>query len=200
MAIRESLTFAPGVGVLSYAIAKRYPNAKIVCVEINPAYVEVGRKLVPEAEWICADVTDRETMSALGRFHSAISNPPFGRVASFKSKQSAFYSGGEAEFKVIDIASEVAEFGVFIIPQQSAGFAYSGVQCYERNPSDKYNKFARDTGIELDVGLGIDTSVEAYQEWKGVSPRVEIASADFSERSIEAQTQAPQTDLFAMEA
>lgn len=31
---------------------------ELVCVELNPRYVEVGHKVLPEAEWICGDIFD----------------------------------------------------------------------------------------------------------------------------------------------
>jgi hypothetical protein len=52
---------------------------ELTCVEINPRYFEVGRKLLPEARWINADVFDWRTLD-LGRYDVAIANPPFGRV------------------------------------------------------------------------------------------------------------------------
>lgn len=184
-----------GIGILAYAILRRYPDAKVVCVEINPEYVEIGKRLVPEAEWYCMDVTDVCRLKALGGFHCAISNPPFGRVASFKGKGSPAYRGGEAEYKVIDVAGVIANYGIFIVPQQSSGFRYSGVQCYERNESDKYKKFCADTGLRLDVGMGIDTSCEGYGGWKGVKPSVELVCVDFHEREIEEDVE--QFELFA---
>ena len=185
-----------GIGVLAYATLRRYPKAKLVCVELNPEYVKVGRKLVPQAEWICGDVTDSALMESLGRFDAAISNPPFGRVRSFRNSQSPVYTGGEAEFKVIDVASRIATDGVFIVPQQSAGFAYSGVQTYDSKPSAKYQRFSDETGIALDIGIGIDTSYPDYGSFKGVNVRVELACASFSE----CQLTKTQSDLFAMEA
>ena len=52
-----------GIGVLSYAAQLECSDrsrcyADITCVELNPHYVEVGKKVVPEATWICADVLD----------------------------------------------------------------------------------------------------------------------------------------------
>lgn len=46
--------------------------ADITCVELNPHYVEVGKKVVPEATWICADVLDPFLPDLLGQFDFAI--------------------------------------------------------------------------------------------------------------------------------
>lgn len=188
-----------GIGMLSYCALHRNPGSRVVCIEINPEYVEVGRKLVPEAEWHCIDVMDLEALRALGPFDAALSNPPFGRVATFSGKHGPRYSGGEAEYKVIEIAAEIARRGAFIIPQQSAPFKYSGVQCHEFNATEKYQRFAEQTAIQLDSNIGIDTST--YEGWKGVSPTVEVVCSDFDERELAPATKAielQQSDLFAV--
>lgn len=75
-----------GIGALAYWLAK-YPwgadgPTEVVCVEINPAFVEIGKKLVPEATWICGNVFDVLDMG-LGHFDHAVANPPFGRTARY---------------------------------------------------------------------------------------------------------------------
>ena len=55
---------------------------------------------------------------SLGRFDGTISNPLFGRVRSFRGSEVPVYTGGEAEYKVIDVASRMATAGVFIVAQQ----------------------------------------------------------------------------------
>lgn len=47
---------------------------------------------------------------------------------------------------------------------------------------DEYARFHRVTGIELESNCGIDTSYYDDQ-WHGVSPRVEVVLADFTEVS-----------------
>lgn len=48
-----------GIGNLAFHAIDRYEQGRdrghslIVCVELNPDYVEVGKKIVPEAVWIC---------------------------------------------------------------------------------------------------------------------------------------------------
>ncbi|MEM6617579.1 MAG: hypothetical protein AAF619_13740, partial [Pseudomonadota bacterium] len=49
-------------------------ETELVCVEINPAFVEIGKKMIPEATWICADVFDVLDIE-LGHFDCAVSNP-----------------------------------------------------------------------------------------------------------------------------
>lgn len=172
-----------GIGMLSYAVwcrsAWNEKRARITCVEQNPDYVAVGKKLLPEATWICADVFDVLDMN-LGHFEGAVSNPPFGAVQR-GGRHAPGYTGNTFEYHVIDIASQLADYGTFIVPQMSAGFKYSGARTYTRDTSGRAVEFQDATGLHLDVGCGVDT--EFYRkEWKGVSPLCEIVCVDFTER------------------
>lgn len=168
-----------GIGTLAFAVAHRRsyngPAPKITCVEVNPAYVAVGKKLLPEATWINANIGD--VWRDLGSFDCAIANPPFGRTGGAKL-QSPIYSGADFEYKIIDIASHLASCGAFIIPQGSAPFRYSGVQCYQRSEPKKWKRFFAETGIDMDCGIGVDTSFHR-DGWKTSAPITEIVTCDF---------------------
>lgn len=175
-----------GIGILSYFIYHRSrwgrSLAEVTCVEANPRYVAVGRKLLPEARWINADVFDwrdwwRGELDG-GMFNIAIANPPFGRVR--RNGSGPRYRGGEFEFHVIDIAAEMADRGAFIVPQQSAPFRYSGSQCFERKKDGRGIEFERRTGFDLTSGVGIDTALYK-DEWKDTSIICEIVCCDFTE-------------------
>ena len=109
--------------------------------------MEVGKKLLPEANWICADVF--EVWRDLPHFDCAIANPPFGRVAT--AGKAPTYTGPDFEYKIIDIASRIADYGTFLIPQQSAPFRYSGAHYYDERPTDKHTRFHQQTGIDLSI-------------------------------------------------
>ena len=172
-----------GIGTLSLACQARHewdecngaPPLDITCVEVNPAYAAVGRKMLPEARWIEASIFD---LPDLGRFDIAISNPPFGRIK--RDGDAPRYRGGEFEYHVIDIAGQLAATGAFILPATSAGFTLSGrAGGYQEIRSAKLEAFAAQTGIELEAGCGIDTAYEGYGSWHGVTPHVEIVTCDF---------------------
>lgn len=200
-----------GIGSLSLAVFWNgyYPREQagetleLVCVELNPEYVEIGRKMLPEATWICGSIFDLP--ADIGRFDYAISNPPFGNIKTggeWKGK----YTGSDFEFRAIEVASQLADFGTFIIPQSSAGFRYSGAHYYEHSDNErdsfrapKYQKFSQQTGIRLDVGCGVDTTFYK-DEWHGVSPLVEIACADFTELEHIAPVVEIDAGLFDLEA
>lgn len=148
-------------------------------MEKNPAYVEVGRRLLPEATWICADIFDVAEMD-LGYFDDAVANPPFGRI-NRAGRQAPRYRGPLMEYHVIDVAAELARSGTFIVPQTSAPFRYSGVRRSAWEKPLTYRRFVEQTGVHLGFNIGIDTTY--YRDsWHGVQPRTEIVTADLSTR------------------
>ena len=170
-------------------------HPEITCVELNPDYVEVGRKVLPEATWIVANVL--ELPQSLTGFDCAIANPPFGRIRHEGSAPR--YRGSEFEYKVIDVASDLADYGVFLLPQSSSPFRFSACRCYEETITDKYRRFSEDTAIQLESNCGIDTSVFA-EDWRGVSITTEIVLADFEQaraRRLSAGESPEQPSLFA---
>ena len=184
-----------GIGMLAFCVSHRADlQERIVCVEINPDYVEVGRKILPQATWICGDVFQ---LPVLGHFQFAIANPPFG--TTHRSGQSPRYTGARFEYHVIDIASDLANNGVFLIPQQSAPFCFSGRQSFSSVPLEQiphYSDFVDRTGIELTANCGIDTS--AYRDdWHDVRPVTEIVTADFAD-ARDRRSQGSTADLYAV--
>lgn len=161
-----------GIGCLSYAIFHRSTYGermpRIVCVEKNPDYVAIGRKVLPEAEWICADVFE---LPDLGRFTFAISNPPFGKGGPTK--------GLTLDLDVVRVASTLAEFGAFILPAGSVPFRYSGRPYYETWENAAYQRFHKLTGVSLEASCGIDCSYFRDQ-WRFASPSVEVATSEFA--------------------
>ena len=194
-----------GIGSLAYWCENR--ARQVVCVEQCAEYVRVGRKLVPDATWIHADVFG-DWFKDFDGFDVAISNPPFGnrvKAHGFEGR----YTGSTFEYKVIELASRIADTGVFIVPQSSAPFVYSGSRRYDVRESDDCRRFMEQTGILLEPNCGIDTAMYREQ-WHGVAPTCEIVVCDFEQfeqTSPPAQTRAEsiavpttQLDLFAAAA
>lgn len=193
-----------GIGALSFFCSGTWKQSEIVCVELNPEYAAVGMKIVPEARWIVGSVFNLP--DDVGHFDFAIGNPPFG--ATPRDAKGPRYTGKDFELHVIDVASDLADFGVFIVPQMTAGFKYSGCpnggwpetikdglgSGFTECKTDTHERLLAQAGIVLGPSCGIDTSI--YQrDWHGVSVKTEIVTIDF----IEARTlRAPiQNDLFA---
>jgi len=175
-----------GIGSLSYAIEQKVES--IICVEINPDYLRIGKRIVPDAIWINASIFSDEVLNITG-LDWAISNPPFGNIKSdeFKGK----YTGSMFEFKTIEVASRIANYGAFILPQMSTPFRYSGKDSYTEEISDKLKKFIEQTSINMEFNCGMDTSYYK-DDWRGVSPVCEIVICDFEEIEKEKTTM----DLF----
>src|SRR6266536_4254922 len=118
MPVTRVLDLGAGTGRLSFECRRLFahrwngePRRELVCVERNPAYVKVGRKVLPEATWVCADILDLPSMQ-LGRFDAVISNPPFGAVA--RTGDAPGYRGRRFEYHAIAIAAQFARYGVFL--------------------------------------------------------------------------------------
>jgi phospholipid N-methyltransferase len=180
---RKIIDLCAGIGSLAFAYHLRTlshlsgrEQIEITCVESNPDYIVVGKKLLPQATWIQADVLNLP--ADIGHFDCAISNPPFGNVWS--ACPAPRVARGPFEYKVIDIASGIADYGVFLIPQGSAPFRLSGVRCFEYDhESEAYKRFMKQTGITLEPNCGIDTS-GSVKEWHGgLTVSTEIVLADF---------------------
>lgn len=182
-----------GIGILSfiaYHHCEESDRPQITCLELNSKYIEVGKKLLPQANWIQGSVLDKALIESLGRFNQSISNPPFGKIQHEElEKDFLRYKGAEFEFKVMEVASKISDIGTFIVPQGSTPYRYSGAQWFidYQKPIKgdfgsmpvKVHKFINETNIKFNFNLGIDTSV-FKDEWKGVSPICEIVNIDYS--------------------
>ncbi|MDI2111727.1 methyltransferase [Commensalibacter nepenthis] len=137
-----------GIGRLAYHYQNRYSygvSNEITCIEINREYVEVGKKVVPEANWILADIFD-VNYDELGVFDLAISNPPYGK---FKSSNNTMKL--DFEFQCLLLASKIAKEGAFILSQNSAPFKYSGSREYVDRFSKKYNDFLIKHNLTINI-------------------------------------------------
>ena len=171
-----------GIGRLAYFFRNENcwgdRNNQIVCVELNSEYVEVGKRILPEATWINASIFDVD-YTQFGQFDMAISNPPFGRIKTadnFKGK----YKGAEFEFKCLELASQIATYGAFILPCESSPFQYIN-RVYQSEAGRKYKKFQKEADFNY---WGDSCSIDAsfYQDdWKGVKPACEVVSFEFLE-------------------
>lgn len=170
----DCIELCAGIGRLSCYQYLRNKPTHITCVELNPEYVKIGKRVLPEAEWITGDALQYSP----DRFYNvANGNPPFGKIST-STAYIGRYKGSKFEYKVIEHASAFASYGAWIVPQGSAGFVYSGVHCYERRGSGKYQKYVKDTGYELHPGVGIDMSIYR-DEWNGMKVICESLLVDY---------------------
>lgn len=199
-----------GIGALSFQFALRrgFENltdyGEIVCVEQDPEYVEVGKKILPEANWVCGNVFNKTLIEGLGEFELAISNPPFGNIKTGDSANEIEldFKGKDFDLRVVELGGRIAQYGSFILPQGSTPYRWSGNNGrYEdliRNCTcpKKVKKFIKETGLEFQFNsLGLDTS--QYREmWKGVKPICEIVLVEYPEKE-EPISKTVQLEMFA---
>jgi hypothetical protein len=162
-----------GIGRLTHA-AKDYNDVReFTCVELNYDYAKIGMKVIPDANWIVGSIFDLPDERI---YDVAICNPPFGNIKTGRDNDGF----GGFEFSAIWKASKIAKFGIFILPQMSTPFLYSGRLWYEERMNDKVKRFTDKTGIKFSFNCGIDTSIYKCQ-WHGVAPICEVCTFDFTE-------------------
>lgn len=190
----KTIDLCAGIGMLAFVAYHYRDCTDITCVELNPTYYEIGKKLLPEAKWVLGSIFDYKDF---GHFDQVISNPPFGKIKTGLDKEvqkDLNYKGAEFDLITIEIGSKIADYGCFILPQQSTPFKYSGAEHFMdlREQSKGYNpyglsvpskvqKFIKETGFDYQFNIGIDTSVYRDQ-WRGVSPICEIVDFYFNDK------------------
>lgn len=183
------LDLGAGIGTLSWASWQRLTcwdqefarRMRITCVEQNPDYIAVGRRVLPQADWVQADFFELPSEVTDEDYDYVIANPPFGSTP--RTGTGPRYTGPVFEYHLIDLAATLAPCGVFILPQNSAPFRYSGTPGHREHRTDECRKFERQTGIELGGNIGIDTTF--YRGWHGVRPHVEIVTVDLLEQELQ---------------
>lgn len=166
-----------GTGILSFVHSLRNPDAQITCVELIPEYVEIGKRILPDAEWICSDVFDfiNKTKESGKLYDMAYSNPPFGShiIKNCKSYKPKLYGGSEFDLIIMEQSLLISEHQSFIISQGSCPFTYSGSRNYQLIENNKFIKFKNETNLDIQPSIGIDTSI--YREhWKNTNILVEV--------------------------
>lgn len=169
------LDLAAGIGSLSYGLVScgRRPK-RLLCVEMNPEFVEIGKKIVPDAEWVQGDIFQEKTFARLRntKFNWVVSNPPYGQ--QLKDRDWLYYNGA-SELMAVEVALRLANDGIFIIPQSSVPWRDSGVAFHqERNDIGGSLKKFMDVNADVQfLSTSIDMSVFG-KDWKGGLSKVEM--------------------------
>jgi predicted RNA methylase len=202
------LDMCAGFGVLSFAALTRdyYEGniKKIICLERNPKYIEVGKKLVQsvykrswdvdkekqelqtEVIWIQGDMFDKKLWDKIEKEHGKIdcllSNPPFGKVTKTDCDRSWLkYKGSDLDIAALEIGYHKAEYASFILPQGSCTFRGSGRHAlggFEHVENKKVAKLKKEAEIDFYMSwLSIDTSVYE-QNFKNTTIPVECCTLD----------------------
>lgn len=162
-----------GTGRLAYLAGGQgrfepHRYSRIVCVERNPAYVAVGKRVLPDAEWICGDVLDPAVRRQIGQVDFAISNPPFGAITKSEHRAPR-YHGQQFDLAVCDVAAAVAPSCWAIVPQSRARWDYRG----NRQESRHADAFLQATGLDFWRFSSLDPA-HYRPDWRGTAPAVEI--------------------------
>lgn len=167
------LDLCAGVGMLSFAYyhysGYDTRNVEIVCIEIEKEYVEVGKRILPEATWIQSDIMDK-SLDKLEEFDCFISNPPFMKIGPYKGTYTTSYIG-----------MTKAKYGVVIVPQNNCPFIYSGKNQYKEVMNRDYNHFSDMTNIRF-ASSCIDTDTIEDLRWDNVKIVTEVVIVDFLEK------------------
>lgn len=163
------LDLCAGIGMLSFAY-KHYSGyntreVELVCVELEEEYIEVGKRILPEATWINASILDLDTVS-LGSFACFISNPPFMKIGDYKGT-----------YTTSKVGMGLARYGVVIVPRCNCPFEYSGRNQYTEVYNRDYNKF-EDTELIKYSASCIDTETIEDMKWDDVNIVTEVVIVD----------------------
>jgi len=175
------LDLCAGIGRLSWGVLNHHSlnrdNIELVCLELNPDFVRVGQAVLPEATWIQGSFLNPALISTLGRFDLVISNPPFAKIPQHERAELP-YNGGLMEYAACQVALQVGDAGVFILPQHRCPFEYSGKQTFNKKENRTYEKFSQDSGLEFEMNCGIDTqSLEDFVDTNVVVEIVHVVKA-----------------------
>jgi predicted RNA methylase len=182
---RRVVDICAGTGRLAYAVLAangwQPQEVQVTAVEFNPEFVRVGRRLLPEVDWILGDCYDLSLWQSLPRFDEAIGNLPFGAVVTEHDTDWVGYCG-PAGLTVAAIGLQVARLGIkMILPQVQTIFRYSGADLRYGAHADSYpgylKKFmAGRPDLELDHS-SLNTEQPDYRAgWRGAAPVVQVVS------------------------
>ena len=162
-----------GIGKLSFFnYLSMKDRSNLTCVELNHDYYTIGKRLMPEANWINCSIMELPIPDNK-EYELAISNPPFGKLDTELHQSLIFRNKNIFELSTVELATKLAEQACFILPSSVVPFKYSGRPYYEKVVNDKYEKFNKATGIQLDILFSVDCSFYK-DDWNSCNPSVEL--------------------------
>lgn len=172
-----------GIGALSWACLRSDAWSRdvteLVCIEQSPELVEIGRKVVPEARWICGDMFDRDLLLSLGEVAMVISNPPFGKNNSLSARWLRYR--GVSHLQAAEVAIRLCGNGAtLLLPDSALPWYRDRFGCWtaKRYPPEDYRRWSSKWAGAMLVPEPVDLSPWLEQWSYGVRVAVSIASLD----------------------
>jgi predicted RNA methylase len=178
-----------GVGILAFALIQHLSDSgkkgTVICIEKEPAFIEIGKKLVPQAIWIEGDALSEELWDNLPMQPDFfITNPPF----NIKTDKSEWLKAPEPCLGFIEAGLKKTRqsSGIAILPQKYASYVHTvSVRSHEGEKyrvskvNENTNKFDKATTWE--VSLDIQNSCPVFyapelieRAFKGTSIQTEV--------------------------
>lgn len=180
------LDLCAGIGRLTWAlsVSHRYASPRekartaYTCVEINPEYCAVGRRLMPWADWVCGSAFDPALIASLGTFDVGIANPPFGRVRTRGDAKGWLRYRGSADLQACEVLARLCTQGALVImPQSSLPWGRDGREQF----SADYRAWSdRNRGWQLER-TSLDPSCYAFEGTDVLYDIAELTRAEGAE-------------------
>jgi hypothetical protein len=191
---RRVVDLGAGIGALSYAFVQtirldhRYlQELELYAIESDPQFVEVGRRVVPEVNWICGNIFDPMVWMQIGHVDIAITNPPFGNHGD-KPPRGFVLPVGPRHLQVVALICEHTSIGgVAILPTTDLPTDYDPTDPKSRPKRKDPGSYS--TGLkrllEMYPDLWLGTHVWQFDkgDFDGVAPRVDLVDINF-ERNL----------------
>jgi type I restriction-modification system DNA methylase subunit len=179
---------AAGIGRLARSILDHHAYGghppHLTCIERNPTFVAVGKRLVPEATWLSEDIFSQRLWTSLPRFDFGVANPPFGQPLTGSDK-SWFSYKGSAELMVVELILRFCnDGGTVILPKTSVPFRASGEWFHEEltDLPEALQKFFACHPTALLTWTSMDCSLAECQ-WQGTKAEVEMAYVGYRDEA-----------------
>lgn len=181
---RKIVDIGAGIGVLSHRVLRYVEwtqnEIEVWAIELNPEFVRVGKRILPEINWICGDALDKNIWAGLPVFDEIISNPPFGNLETDTSTDWIGYQGpGGLTFAAISLLV-AHNGGTLIMPQVQTPYKVSGRKPYDRSPQQcgfrtKDGKRFKEAYPDCEWSVWCE-DMTSYDGWRGSTPTIEIVT------------------------
>lgn len=124
-----------GIGRLCWEILRHnYSNPdplQLTAIELNPAFVEVGKKIMPQVNWIEGSVLSEDILDSVNA-SSFVANPPF-NLTWYSTDDTGWLSSTKGIFAVVEagLRKTSEQAGTVILPTNAVPFEYSGKRSYK---------------------------------------------------------------------